>query len=1196
MNGWSYRYEDNKSAELRRNIVIKHSADVYGLCETHLRDNDVITVSGFKWIGQNRTNISENALRGSGGVGFLISDKLLTDYNYDVIDDTYEGILWIKLSLKHDPETSVLLCVCYLPPEGSSRGNQVQEFYDTLLAQVYLHWDGSPTLICGDFNGRIGTKQDSCDETIRPRVAIDAVHKNHGEHLLQFLSDTRFCTANGRFDIQRDNYTSISQKGRAVVDFIIVPGAQLNNISDFHVTTMTDALDLYGITPHSRAKVPDHSLLTCTMDIHGYSAIGRHMSSTATTATRGCHVEANESVHRRYRVNPLPSDIFTNQRCTQILVSIIDSLQAAHMEQNALDSLYESFLKSVHTEMDNELDYKDYTPHTSKRKRSYKPYWNADLKSQWTAVRDSERAYLACRGANRNRRRFHEIFKVQRDGFDKNLRRAERQYNSQQRDRIHELRTHNPRQFWQELNNIGPGSQRQEGITGVLLEDGSISYDPTVILQKWKRDFEGLYSVSHTGSDHEEFMEEVQRLSAQWEREYEAATSMTPEAQQEEYHVQADENTDRIRQAARMLNCPITLQEVINTLSTTRDGKAVGIDNVANEILKVPALQVFLHELYSACFRLNRIPSLWYKSMIHPILKKGKSPLIPLDHRGISLMSTVAKAFSAILNKRLAEYLEIHNIYVDEQNGFRRLRSCLDHLYTLTTIVRNRKQRGLPTYCCFVDFAKAFDSVNYPCLWHKLLAYGIHGPLLHTIQTLYANLQSCVRINGMLTDWFGQDTGVRQGDTLAPTLFALYINDLALEVNLLDKGVPIGDQDMVSILLYADDVVLLSETEEGLQDMLNTLHGWSRDWMLGINYSKTKVMHFRRATDEPTDTEFHIGDTALEKTNSYRYLGLDLEETLNYSHGATILNRSASRALGAVISKYFTMDGTTHDTYRHMYDSLVAPVMDYSAEIWGTKSYDCFNTTQNRAMRTFLGVPKCTPLPAIYGDMQWTTPHTRHQVAAVRYWIRLTHLPRSRITRRVFDWDHALALNGRRCWNKDIRDILVQAGYEDIFNTASTEGISDQRILNNVRTKASQRCHEQRLQAAASMSRMVVYNATKTTYGTTEPYVASRIINRQQRSALGRLRGGTLPLAIETGRYRQIPQNDRICKSCDSQNIENEYHFILDCARHKDLRDHLLYYDNNQSNESNVSDIFGDILRTKTLAEYIIRALKERTK
>ena len=160
----------------------------------------------------------------------------------------------------------------------------------------------------------------------------------------------------------------------------------------------------------------------------------------------------------------------------------MDSLQAAHMEQNALDSLYESFLKSVHTEMDNELEYKDYTPHTSKRKRSYKPYWNEDLKSQWTAVRDSERAYLACRGDNRNRRRLYKIFKANRDWLDKNLRRAERQYNSQQRDSIHELREHIPRQCWQELNDIGPGSQRAEGTTGVLLEDGSVSYDPTVIV------------------------------------------------------------------------------------------------------------------------------------------------------------------------------------------------------------------------------------------------------------------------------------------------------------------------------------------------------------------------------------------------------------------------------------------------------------------------------------------------------------------------------------------------------------------------------------------------------------------------------------------------------------------------------------------------------------------------------------------
>ena len=205
------------------------------------------------------------------------------------------------------------------------------------------------------------------------------------------------------------------------------------------------------------------------------------------------------------------------------------------------------------------------------------------------------------------------------------------------------------------------------------------------------------------------------------------------------------------------------------------------------------------------------VPSMWYKSIIHPIPKKGKSPLYPLNHRGISLLSTVCKVFSAILNNRITLYAEMTGIFADEQNGFRRLRSCLDHLFVLTTVIRNRKLQGLSTYCAFIDFAKAFDSVWHPALWHKLLACGIHGNILRTIQALHANLLGSVRVNGALTDWFSIKAGVRQGDTLAPTLFAIYVSDLALEINALNKGVTIGDGDQISILMYADGVVLLAK-------------------------------------------------------------------------------------------------------------------------------------------------------------------------------------------------------------------------------------------------------------------------------------------------------------------------------------------------------------------------------------------------
>ncbi|VDI44475.1 Hypothetical predicted protein [Mytilus galloprovincialis] len=120
-------------------------------------------------------------------------------------------------------------------------------------------------------------------------------------------------------------------------------------------------------------------------------------------------------------------------------------------------------------------------------------------------------------------------------------------------------------------------------------------------------------------------------------------------------------------------------------------GKAVGVDNLPNEILCNKILTVPLQKLFDMCFSHGIVPSPWCQSIIHPILKDGKDYRDPLGYRGISLMSTVAKMFSSILNRRLTSYFERNNTLCNEQNGFRKMRSCLDHIYTLCTILRNRK-------------------------------------------------------------------------------------------------------------------------------------------------------------------------------------------------------------------------------------------------------------------------------------------------------------------------------------------------------------------------------------------------------------------------------------------------------------------------------------------------------------------------
>ena len=129
----------------------------------------------------------------------------------------------------------------------------------------------------------------------------------------------------------------------------------------------------------------------------------------------------------------------------------------------------------------------------------------------------------------------------------------------------------------------------------------------------------------------------------------------------------------------------------------------------------------------------------WDLSDIKPIPKKDKDPRDPLQNRCITIMCCVAKIYSKILNKRIQSYLEENKILVDEQNGFRSCRSCIDHIFVLCTVLRNRKLQGKETFICFIDYKKAFDSVERNLLLFKLSQVGITGNMYQAISSLYSN-------------------------------------------------------------------------------------------------------------------------------------------------------------------------------------------------------------------------------------------------------------------------------------------------------------------------------------------------------------------------------------------------------------------------------------------------------------------------
>ena len=182
-----------------------------------------------------------------------------------------------------------------------------------------------------------------------------------------------------------------------------------------------------------------------------------------------------------------------------------------------------------------------------------------------------------------------------------------------------------------------------------------------------------------------------------------------------------------------------------------------------------------------------------------------------------------------------------NNVITDAQFGFKQGFSTVDAIFVLQSIInRNLSKKGGRLYCCFIDYKKAFDLIDRSKLWCKLIKQGIQGKMLKIIRSLYENVKSCVKYNGCLSQCFRNSVGLFQGEVLSPILYSLYVNDC--EMHFIRSNCPSVELNMINIflLMYADDTVLLAETPQDLQTLLNSLYTYCDEWKLTVNTAKNK--------------------------------------------------------------------------------------------------------------------------------------------------------------------------------------------------------------------------------------------------------------------------------------------------------------------------------------------------------------------
>lgn len=476
---------------------------------------------------------------------------------------------------------------------------------------------------------------------------------------------------------------------------------------------------------------------------------------------------------------------------------------------------------------------------------------------------------------------------------------------------------------------------------------------------------------------------------------------------------------------------PPTITEVEEIIKQLKNNRAPGEDGIIAEVWKLrdPIITNKIHKILTDIWTTEEIPQEWKCALIHPLHKKGDKT-DPNNYRGISLLSVTYKILSKALLNRLEP--QVDKMIGEYQAGFRKGRSCSEQIWNLRTLLKVRQTNN--TVVTFVDFRKAYDSIDRQTLFDTLEEYGVDRKTSSLIKQTLTDTTSKIKFMGEISEPFEIHTGVRQGDGLSPLLFNIVLDKIIKQWEEKVKGIQLGkrcaNKTIIKCLAFADDLAILSSNIQEAQKALELLHEISAKTGLQISYEKTQYMERKNNNTQTMHTKYG----KVKRVEKFKYLGEYIQ--IGGSNKASNIERTEKlqKAYRLTWTHYNKRNISIQAKLRH-YSTVVLPEALYASETTtiGASGITETEKIERKILRKIFG--------AIRRDGIWIKrptkelyEHTDRLTDLIKkrrlgFYGHLYRMNNNRLTKKIFNVVNSSVKKTN--WFQEVEEDLKQAGIDE---------------------------------------------------------------------------------------------------------------------------------------------------------------------